>query len=146
MRLTKGTDLALRIMMRLAVLGEDTEPSTAEVAGAVEVPHSHAAKIVARLRELGALEVRRGRNGGLRLTHAGHTGSLGALVRALEGEGDVVDCSEGAGCPLREACRLRHALRRAQEAFYATLDPLTVDDLVESPTGTVLLGLPLAGR
>ena len=33
------------------------------------------------------------------------------------------------------------ALRAAQEAFFASLDPLTVGDLVGPPTGPVLLGM-----
>lgn len=44
-------------------------------------------------------------------------------------------------CPLRSACRLRGALREARDAFYATLDPITVTDLVASPTGPLLLGI-----
>lgn len=140
-RLTKGTDLALRIMMRLAVLDDSTAVTTKDVAGAVDVPAGHAAKIVSRLRELGVLEVRRGRHGGLTLTPEGHTGSLGALVRNLEGEGDVAACTEGTPCPLRHACRLREALKQAREAFFASLDPLTIDELTHEPTEQVLLSL-----
>ncbi|MER6914384.1 Rrf2 family transcriptional regulator [Streptomyces sp. NPDC000594] len=143
MRLTKGTDLALRIAMRLAVLGDEPAPTTREVADAVGVPYTHAAKVVTRLQHLGAVEARRGRGGGLALTTAGRTGSIGRLVRELEGTGDVVGCEDDPPCPLRSACRLRSVLRTAQEAFYAVLDPYTVDDLVTSPTGPVLLGLPL---
>lgn len=44
-------------------------------------------------------------------------------------------------CPLLAACRLRGALRRAQEAFFAELDPVTVTGLVASPTGPLLLGI-----
>ncbi|MFI2211313.1 RrF2 family transcriptional regulator [Streptomyces sp. NPDC020141] len=143
MRMTKGTDLALRIAMRLAVLADGTAPTTREVADAVGVPYSHAAKVVTRLQHLGVVEARRGRGGGLTLTAEGRTGSLGRLVRELEGAGDVVGCEDEPPCPLRSACRLRSVLRTAQEAFYAVLDPITVDDLVASPTGPVLLGLPL---
>ncbi|MFF8958373.1 RrF2 family transcriptional regulator [Streptomyces sp. NPDC014894] len=143
MRMTKGTDLALRIAMRLAVLADGTAPTTREVADAVGVPYSHAAKVVTRLQHLGVVEARRGRGGGLALTAEGRTGSLGRLVRELEGAGDVVGCEDEPPCPLRSACRLRTVLRTAQEAFYAVLDPITVDDLVASPTGPVLLGLPL---
>lgn len=141
MRLTKGTDLALRIAMRLAVLDEDAEPTTREVAAAVAAPYSHAAKVVTQLQHLGVLEARRGRGGGLALTSWGRTGSLGRLVRELEGVGDVVGCEADPPCPLRQACRLREVLRTAQEAFYATLDPLTLEDLVAAPTGPVLVGL-----
>ncbi|WP_329491169.1 Rrf2 family transcriptional regulator [Kitasatospora sp. NBC_01246] len=141
MRLTKSTDIALRIAMRLAVLDEDANPTTREVAESVGVPYTHAAKVVSRLQHLGAVEARRGRGGGLALTSAGRTGSLGALVRELEGVGDVVGCEDEPPCPLRAACRLRGALRTAQEAFFASLDPLSIDDLVGPPTGPVLLSL-----
>ncbi|GAA1086010.1 MULTISPECIES: Rrf2 family transcriptional regulator [Kitasatospora] len=141
MRLTKGTDIALRIAMRLAVLDEASNPTTREVAAAMEVPYTHAAKVVSRLQHLGVVEARRGRSGGLALTPAGRTGSLGALLRELEGIGDVVGCEDDPPCPLRSSCRLRGVLRQAQEAFFAVLDPLSVEDLVASPTGPVLLSL-----
>lgn len=140
--MTKGTDVALRIAMRLAVLEEEMAPTTREVAAAVNVPYSHAAKIVTRLQHLGVVETRRGRGGGLVLTSAGRTESLGRLVRTLEGEGDVVGCEDDPPCPLRSGCRLRTALREAQEAFYAALDPITIEDLTTAPTGALLLGLP----
>lgn len=136
MRLTKSTDIALRIAMRLAVLDHrEDAPTTREVAGAVQVPYTHAAKVVSRLQHLGVVEARRGRNGGLSLTEAGRTGSLGRLVRELEGVGDVVGCEDDPPCPLRAACRLRGALRTAQEAFFAALDPLSIEDLDRKSVG-----------
>lgn len=53
----------------------------------------------------------------------------------------MVECEGDTPCPLRSGCRLRGALRRAQEAFYATLDPVTVTELVSSPTGPLLIGI-----
>ncbi|WP_124270039.1 Rrf2 family transcriptional regulator [Streptomyces sp. ADI96-02] len=141
MRLTRFTDVALRVLMRLAVAEDGEPPTTREVAATMRVPYTHAAKTVARLQHLGLLDARRGRGGGLTLTSAGHTASIGSLVRELEGTGDVVECEGETPCPLRSACRLRGALRQAQEAFYATLDPITVDDLVTAPTGPLLLGI-----
>ncbi|MEU6611153.1 nitric oxide-sensing transcriptional repressor NsrR [Streptomyces shenzhenensis] len=141
MRLTKFTDLALRAVMRLAVSKQGDALTTREVAEAVKVPYAHMAKAIARLQHLGVVEARRGRGGGLELTGRGRQASVGWLVRALEGEGEVVACEGDPPCPLRGACRLRRALSDAQEAFYAALDPLTVSDLVASPTGPVLVGL-----
>ncbi|MER7486637.1 Rrf2 family transcriptional regulator [Streptomyces sp. NPDC126497] len=143
MRLLRSTDLALRVLMRLAVAG-DSHPTTRDVAAAMDVPYTHAAKVVAELQRMGLLTARRGRGGGLALTEEGRTASVGALVRSFEGEGDVVDCEGTASsspCPLSPACRLRGALRRAQEAFFASLDPVTVADIVASPTGPLLLGI-----
>ncbi|MBQ1158204.1 Rrf2 family transcriptional regulator [Streptomyces sp. A73] len=141
MRLTKFTDLALRAVMRLAVSERSGPSTTREVAAAMDVPYAHMAKAVTRLQHLGVLEARRGRGGGLELTGPGRQASVGWLVRKLEGAGEVVACEGEPPCPLRGACRLRQALRDAQEAFYASLDPLTVADLVASPAGPVLVGL-----
>ncbi|MFE0495385.1 RrF2 family transcriptional regulator [Streptomyces albidoflavus] len=144
MRLTRFTDLALRVLMRLAVedpKATDDLPTTREVAAGMRVPYTHTAKAVARLQHLGLVEARRGRGGGLTLTAAGRSASVGALVRELEGTGDVVECEGAEPCPLRSACRLRGALRQAQEAFFVALDPQTVGDLAASPTGPVLLDI-----
>ncbi|MER6239381.1 Rrf2 family transcriptional regulator [Streptomyces clavifer] len=146
MRLTRFTDVALRVLMRLAVASESEDPpTTREVAATMQVPYTHAAKVVARLQHLGLVDARRGRGGGLTLTGAGRSASIGGLVRQLEGPGEVVDCDGDTPCPLRSACRLRSALRLAEEAFYTSLDPITVADLVSSPTGPLLIGIS-AGR
>ncbi|MGW2564558.1 RrF2 family transcriptional regulator [Streptomyces sp. NPDC001514] len=141
MRLTKFSDLALRAVMRLAVVRDGESLTTREVAEAMDVPYAHMAKAVARLQHLGVLEARRGRGGGLELTGFGRGASIGWLLRELEGEEEVVACEGDTPCPLRGACRLRGALRAAQQAFYSSLDPLTVSDVVAAPTGPVLLSL-----
>ncbi|MEW1569392.1 Rrf2 family transcriptional regulator [Streptomyces sp. NPDC093509] len=140
MRLTKYTDLALRVVMSLAAIGEEAS-TIRKIADAMQVPYSHLTKVAAQLQHLGLVDSRRGRGGGLMLTERGREASVGGLMRHLEGEGDVVDCEGVTPCPLSGACRLRSALRQAQEAFYASLDSLTVADLSQSPTGPVLLSL-----
>ncbi|ETK37036.1 transcriptional regulator [Microbispora sp. ATCC PTA-5024] len=144
--MTKFTDLALRVTMRLAVLEPGASLTTSQVAEAMAIPYTHTAKAIARLRHLGVVEARRGRGGGLGLTRFGRSASLGWLVRELEGEEEVVTCEGETPCPLRAACRLRGALRAAQQAFYASLDSVTVGDLVASPTGPLLVGLAPAAE
>ncbi|MBF8189432.1 Rrf2 family transcriptional regulator [Nonomuraea sp. K274] len=141
MRLTAFTDISLRIVMRLAVARPDELLTTRAAAEALVIPYTHAAKAVARLSEMGVVEARRGRGGGMQLTEAGRVATVGALVRGLESAGDVVGCEDDPPCPLRAACRLRSALRQAQEAFYASLDTVTVGALVDAPTGPLLLSL-----
>ncbi|WP_113700360.1 RrF2 family transcriptional regulator [Nonomuraea lactucae] len=145
MRLTAFTDISLRIVMRLAVAHQDELMTTRAVADMLAVPYTHAAKAVARLSELGLVEARRGRGGGLQLTESGRSASVGGVVRRLEGGGDVVGCEDTPPCPLRAACRLRAALREAQEAFYASLDTVTIASLVTAPTGPALLSLAPPG-
>ncbi|MGW9636127.1 RrF2 family transcriptional regulator [Nocardiopsis alba] len=141
MRLTAFTDVSLRLVMRLAVAKEGELLTTRAAAGMLVVPYSHMAKAVARLSELGLVEARRGRGGGLTLTEAGRRSSVGAIVRELEGAGDLAGCEDDPPCPLRSACRLRGALARAREAFYASLDEVTVESLVSPPTQQTLMVL-----
>lgn len=140
MQLSGFTDLALRIVMRLAVL-EDSASTTRTVSDQLQVKYTHAAKAVAALQRLGVVETRRGRAGGLRLLDEARSRSVGRLVRSLEGPDELVQCEGDVPCPLRGGCRLRSALRDAQEAFFAALDPLTIGDLTEPPTRAILLTL-----
>lgn len=141
-QLSRSSDLALRALMRLAVADEREERMTAAViAESVEASVSHVAKIVSRLVELGLAESRRGRGGGLVITETGRHESVGRLLRQLEGPGEVVQCEGPTPCPLAGNCGLRRALVDAREAFFATLDPLTVDGIVRTPTRQVSLSL-----
>ncbi|ABG94071.1 MULTISPECIES: RrF2 family transcriptional regulator [Rhodococcus] len=142
MQLTQFTDLGLRVVMRLAVAGDGERPGSRAIAEELSVSYAHAAKVITRLSELGIVDARRGRAGGLAITELGRTASVGWLARRLEGDAEVVDCDGAQPCPLRSGCLLRSALRRAQNAFFESLDALTIEDLTRSPTGTVLLALP----
>ncbi|MFD1811707.1 RrF2 family transcriptional regulator [Rhodococcus gannanensis] len=143
MQLTKFTDLGLRVMMRLAVAPGGGGLTTAQVADEMSIPYTHTTKVVLRLKELGMVEARRGRGGGLSITEKARSTSIGWLTRQLEGDDEVVTCEGATPCPLRSDCRLRGALRRAQNAFYESLDSITVDDLVSSSAGTVLFQLAI---
>lgn len=149
MQLTRFTDLGLRAMMLLAS-GEarDQRVTTRGLALAADASENHIAKAVSRLAELGLVNTRRGRTGGLELTAEGRHVSVGWLVRRLEGDREVIDCAGDNPCPLAPGCRLRRAMAGAKEAFYAELDRYTVADLV---VGAPLLmvapvgALPLPG-
>lgn len=141
MQLTQFTDLGLRTVMRLAVLDAEETMSTQDVAAQLAVSYNHTTKVVTRLAELGVVAARRGRGGGVRLSATGRSASVGWIARELEGPGEVAQCEGPTPCPLRQACRLRGALREAQEAFFTVLDRFTVEDLARTPTGPVLLAL-----
>lgn len=115
--------------------------TAAVIAESVNASTSHVAKIVSRLVELGLADSRRGRGGGLVITEAGRQESVGRLLRELEGAGEVVQCEGSTPCPMAGNCGLRRALAEAREAFFAALDPLTVDGVVNTPTRQVLLSL-----
>ena len=141
MRLTSFTDLGLRIVMRLAVLDDDDIATTSQLSEQLNVSYNHAVKVVAALQRAGIVTTIRGRTGGLRLAEGARESSVGALVRVLEGDGQVIECEGANPCPLRGGCLLRSALGRAQEAFFAALDPLTIGDVAAGPTRALLLSI-----
>ncbi|MFF4809581.1 RrF2 family transcriptional regulator [Micromonospora chersina] len=144
MKLNRSTDMALRIAMLTAASPART--TVDELATQLALPRSHVAKVVQRLQRLGVLVTIRGRSGGV--TFAEHAGELtvGHVVRAFEGDDEVVNCEQPA-CPLIAGCRLRGELRRAQAAFLAVLDGVRLGDLADGAAGPVLLALGApAGR
>ncbi|MFR9750293.1 RrF2 family transcriptional regulator [Nocardia sp. 004] len=139
MQLSSFTDIGLRTIMRLAVDDEaDSRVTTKLIARQVGASERHVAKAVSQLVELGLVRAYRGRTGGLFITEAGRTASVGELIRALEGDRDVVSCVEPHPCPMVGACRLRRILADAKKAFYAELDRYSVEELVTSPTAQLL--------
>ncbi len=139
MHLTRFTDLGIRTMMLLASgESDDRRVTTRTIAVSAGASDNHIAKAVSRLSELGLVQARRGRIGGLTLTEEGRHASIGWLVRQLEGDREVIDCAGENPCPLIAGCRLRRALAEAKEAFYAQLDKYTVADLARNPSITVI--------
>ena len=139
MRLKVATDIALRVLMLTGTTGE--KMTIDGLAERLAVQRSHLAKVVQRLQHQGLLETVRGRTGGVQLATAALDVRLGGLIRDLEGDDEVVSCDAPPTCPLAGACRLRGALRRAQNAFYDSLDGVTVGELIVSPTRELLLSL-----
>ena len=100
-------------------------------------PYNHVSKAIIRLRELGLVEVTRGRSGGVRISADGRLATVGWLLRQLDTRSDLAGCETPSGpCPLSGGCGLRAALRRAREAFYSELDDLVISTLPHSQLRT----------
>lgn len=144
MRLSAYTDVCLRTLMVLGARGGQRLTSR-EISELIDVPYNHVTKAVLALGNLGALEVTRGRYGGASITDTGLNMSLGSLLRTLDWRDDVVDCTTNEGthdCPMAGGCRLRSALRQARDAFYSSLDDLTIADVVENSPSLTSLPFP----
>lgn len=131
MKLTSHTDFALRLLMSLAVV-EERLVTIEELAKRHGLSRNHLMKVAQTLVSLGYVTGVRGRSGGLRLARPASTIRMGEVVRALEDDVVLVECL-GDGpttCILSGACVLTHTMGRAMEAFFASLDEVTLADLV----------------
>ena len=136
MRLTRFSDIGLRVLIYLERAGERPHPVTvAEIGKQFDIPLNHLVKVVGQLAKLGWVQATRGRNGGLRLAADPVTLTIGQVLRKLEGEEDeLVDC-EGTDCALKMDCQLRGMLRAGMRAFYEAMDRYTLAHATAGNTG-----------
>lgn len=133
MRLNLHTDYALRLLMFLAV--KQQQASIDEIAKAYGISRNHLMKVGQRLTELGYVEARRGRGGGLSLARAPESINVGEVVRLVESTGAFVECFDPQTnrCRVTGVCGLQGALALALGDFMARLDRYSVADLVPAP-------------
>ena len=133
MRLNLHTDYALRLLMFLAV--KQQQASIDEIAKAYGISRNHLMKVGQRLTELGYVNARRGRGGGLTLSRSPESITVGELVRLVESTGAFVECFDPKTnqCRVIGVCGLQAALSLALGDFMSRLDHYTLADLVPVP-------------
>lgn len=131
MRITKRTNIAVRLLMYCAA-NSDRLVTKSEIAECCNISENHLAQVINQLSQLGYLHTQRGRNGGMSLGRQSTEIRIGDVFRHVEGSLPIVECFADADntCPLSSACRLKQALSAAAQAFYASLDDITLESLV----------------
>lgn len=138
MRVTRFTDIGLRILMYLGVQEREQPVTAAEIARQFEVPQNHVVKVVHRMAQLGWIATQRGRSGGLWLAVEPSKLRIGDVLQALEGQESLIDCAEPR-CVLIGRCRLKGALDKALAGFYRELNQATLADMCVRNTGQAIL-------
>lgn len=126
MHLAKFTDYALRACLYVGAHQDRLVPIS-EIARANDLSQNNLMKVVNQLVDGGFLQSQRGRSGGVRLARSASEIKVGEIARLMEGDGPLVDCSV---CILRGACGLVAALREAKNAFYQSLDRVSLADAI----------------
>jgi Rrf2 family nitric oxide-sensitive transcriptional repressor len=131
MRLTTFTDYTLRTLIYLA-RQHARLVTVAEIARLHGMSQHHLTKVVYRLGLTGVIRTVRGRSGGITLALAPAQISVGQVVRDSEPDFHMADCFDPQRATCRHAgdCRVQDVLGRATDAYLATLDALTLADLV----------------
>ena len=132
MQLTRHTDFSLRVLIYLSLNKSGELVTINEISEHFEILKNHLTKVVNHLAQKGFVETVRGKNGGLRLASPPANIKLGDVIRSMEINLEVVDCSKPL-CPLINNCKLKRILNEAKQAFLKTLDNYTIEDLNEEP-------------
>ncbi len=135
MRLTTRTNIAMRALMYCAI---NTGPVArkSDIAAACNASENHMAHVINALGHYGFVETMRGRKGGVRLARPPEEIGVGAVFRIFEADAPFTECNAAATntCPIADCCRLRGALSNALDAFYTSLDTVSLADLVTGNT------------
>jgi Rrf2 family nitric oxide-sensitive transcriptional repressor len=142
MQITQHTDYALRVLIHVAANEQGERVTIAGISTLFGISRSHLMKVVTRLVREGLLEGVRGKGGGLRLAQAADKIRIGDVVALMEPNMTLVECfGEQSACILGPGCKLKAGLSKALKAFIATLNELTLADLVRQPQTLKLMRL-----
>ena len=130
MRLTSFTDYSLRVLIYLAIRGEQNT-TIARIAQDYAISKNHLMKVVQELGQKGYIAALRGKNGGLQLKKLPADIRIGALVREMENDVALTEClGDNNQCVLTPACGLKIILSDALNDFFARLDTYTLEDIL----------------
>lgn len=130
MRLTLHADLALRVLMHLALTG-DRRVTIREISEAFAISRNHLMKVAHQLAAKGYIEATRGSGGGIRLGRSPESIGIGRVVRDMEPDFGLVECFRPENrCVITPACALPRMLDESLRAFLEVLDRYTLADLV----------------
>ena len=133
-RLTVYTDYSLRTLLYLALRDADYLATIQEIADTYNISKNHLMKVTYELGKLGYIETIRGRGGGIRIEMDPSSITIGQVVRQTEDDFNIVECfnHEQNLCIISPACKLKHILYDAMQAYLNVLDQYTLADIAQN--------------
>ena len=134
MKLTTKGRYGLRAVIDLAVYAKDEPVSLAAVAERQNISISYLEQLIAKLKKAEIVQSTRGAQGGYTLAKAPEEISVGAILRALEGNLNPVDCVEANGdtaCESSDFCVTKYVWKRISDSINDTVDAIFLSELIE---------------
>jgi len=126
LELTRKTDYAVRAMLCLARVGDQTLTS-ADIAGRTGIPVRFVTPVMGNLVRAGLVQGVIGRSGGYRMSSDPAAISVLAIVTAVEGDTRRRRCVlRGGPCGGASVCEIHHVFSDAQDAFTEQLGAWTL--------------------
>jgi len=138
MRFTERTDIAVKILIHLALL----KGAKISIDDLVERYIGHRSQVVAAVQELrkaGMIASTPGRRGGIWISKPPEKIFLAEVIRMFETDFCLVKCfSDPNACNIFHCCRFKDVLERSLEEFFAPLEKTSIGDLVKDLDEDVL--------
>ena len=129
LRLSKLTDYAVVVLVRLSQIGEvTTSPTLAHETG---IPEPTVAKVLKALACSSLVASQRGARGGYRLTRPLSAIPVAAVITAIDGPISLTACVDGAtgGCEAQVTCPIRGRWDAVNDAIRTALTSITLDQM-----------------
>ncbi len=134
LRLTNAGDYAIRSMIFIASLPEESVVLRSEICESQKIPSSFMAKILRSLVRAQLLRSTRGVNGGFSLARATEEISLLDILVAIEGPLSLTDCVPNPEDCIHSAnCPANAVWFRVQESIEDILKSTSLEELVSAP-------------
>jgi Rrf2 family protein len=142
---TKGR-YGLRAVLDLAVHADEEAVALSQIAERQGISMNYLEQLIAKLKKAGIVNGIRGAQGGYKLAAPAEEISVGAILRALEGNLNPVNCSEvGKGdgiCSNSDSCVTKYVWKRISDSINEAVDSIKLSELVaeskkvQAQTGT----------
>lgn len=128
---TKGR-YALRVMIDLALNGDENFISLKDIATRQEISNKYLEQIIAMLNKAGYLKTARGNNGGYKLAKKPNEYIIGDILRATEGDLTPIYCLTGEGkCKRKENCKTFSFWKGLDDVINEYVNSRTLEDLIK---------------
>lgn len=128
---TKGR-YALRVMIDLALNGDENFISLKDIAIRQEISNKYLEQIIAMLNKAGYLKTARGNNGGYKLAKKPNEYIIGDILRATEGDLTPIYClTEDGKCSRKQDCKTHSFWIGLDDVITKYVNSKTLDDLIK---------------
>ncbi len=128
---TKGR-YALRLMMDIAIYGEDSPVRIRDISERQGISDKYLEQIIANLNKAEYVKSIRGPQGGYQLTMEPQKYTVGMILRLTEGSLAPVACMEedGISCEKQQGCATFELWKKIDDAVKNVVDNVTLSDLL----------------
>ena len=138
MKISTRGRYALRIMLDIAMHGGEGPVSFKDISEREGISVKYMEQIGSILTRSGFLRSVRGAKGGYNLTRKPSEYTVGAILRATEGELYIAPCLEDDACDRTSQCMTHELWLRLNHALMNVVDNTTLQDLIDSASQRVI--------
>lgn len=130
---TKGR-YGLRAVLDIAITADGEAVALSQIAERQGISVNYLEQLIAKLKKAGIVHATRGAQGGYHLAMPAEEISVGAILRALEGDLSPVDCSEisrtDSTCDNSDLCVTKYVWKRISDSINDAVDGIQLSELV----------------